>query len=98
LHEITKIEKSHIRKTLGRIFSDSACFSHAKTTEQVDDTFFFSWNSNSQGVQVCTPPLPKEYKEQTEEGPFTDFAPCCLNCSRTPKRAKAVTYQTSDTI
>jgi hypothetical protein len=35
--------------------------------------------------------LCKEYKEQTKEGPFTDFAPCCLNCSRTPKRAKAVT-------
>jgi hypothetical protein len=42
-------KKGHIRKQLGPIFSDPACFFHAETTEQVDETFFPRWNSNSQG-------------------------------------------------
>jgi hypothetical protein len=33
-------KKGHVRKKLGPIFSDSACFCHIETTEQVDETFF----------------------------------------------------------
>jgi hypothetical protein len=34
-------------------------------------------------VYIAPVILHKKYKEQTKKGPFTDFAPCCLSCSRT---------------
>jgi hypothetical protein len=40
-HKNINIKKGHARKRLGTIYSDSACFSHAKTTLQVDNSGFF---------------------------------------------------------
>jgi hypothetical protein len=49
--KIINIKKGHVRKKSGPIYSDSACFSHAKTAEQVGAIIFFNSGAfNLQGA------------------------------------------------
>jgi hypothetical protein len=51
-HEITYLKKATSGKDQDQFFLDSPCFSHAKTTKQVDNRVFFSWKLNSQRVKL----------------------------------------------
>jgi hypothetical protein len=52
--KIINMKKGHRQERLGHIFFDSACLSHAKSTEQDDETYFSVEHSIHRGCKVSS--------------------------------------------
>jgi hypothetical protein len=84
----TRMVSGFFRKMFGDLGYVIACYILAVACSSKTIRYFPKYFKS--GVLLKKfPGFCKEYKEQTKEGPFTDFAPCCLSCSRTPKLCEA---------